>query len=116
MAVHTPPGLRRQPRHHADVGGMSPGSMPLAHELFQEGLIIPPVLLQRRGEIDESVLDLITRNSRTPDERLGDLSAQIAAQRVGIRRLQELAVRYDPGVLGPTWRTCRTTPRRWYAA
>ncbi len=81
--------------HHADVGGISPGSMPLAREIFQEGLIIPPVKLQRRGTIDESVLDLITRNSRTPEERLGDLSAQIAAQRIGIRRMQELAVRYS---------------------
>ena len=86
--------------HHADVGGMSPGSMPLARELFQEGLIIPPVRLQRGGVIDDAVLDLITRNSRTPDERLGDLSAQIAAQRVGARRLQELAGRYGAGVLG----------------
>jgi N-methylhydantoinase B len=86
--------------HHADVGGMTPGSMPLARELFQEGLIIPPVKLQRRGELDESVLDLITRNSRTPAERLGDLSAQIAAQRVGIRRLQGLAERYGAETIG----------------
>ncbi len=80
--------------HHADVGGIAPGSMPLAREIFQEGLIIPPVKLQRRGEIDDAVLDLITRNSRTPQERLGDLSAQIAAQRIGIRRMRELAERY----------------------
>ena len=85
--------------HHADVGGMSPGSMPLARELFQEGLIIPPVLLQRRGEINQAVLDLISRNSRTPAERLGDLSAQIAAQRVGERRLQALAQRHGPATL-----------------
>ncbi len=85
--------------HHADVGGMAPGSMPLATELYQEGLIIPPVLLQRGGELDEGVLDLITRNSRTPAERLGDLSAQIAAQRIGERRLRELAGRYGAGML-----------------
>ena len=85
--------------HHADVGGMSPGSMPLATELFQEGLIIPPVLLQRRGEINQAVLDLICRNSRTPGERMGDLSAQIAAQRVGERRLQALAKRHGPKVV-----------------
>ena len=65
------------------MGGISPGSMPLARELYQEGLIIPPVLLQRGGGLDEGVLDLITRNSRTPEERLGDLAAQIAAQRIG---------------------------------
>ena len=80
--------------HHADVGGISPGSMPLARELFQEGLIIPPVLLQQGGEINQAVLDLISRNSRTPGERLGDLSAQIAAQRVGERRFQALAQRH----------------------
>jgi len=80
--------------HHADVGGMSPGSMPLAREIFQEGLIIPPVKLQRAGEVDEGVLDLIVRNSRTPDERRGDLAAQMAAQIVGERRLRALAQRY----------------------
>ncbi len=85
--------------HHADVGGISPGSMPLAKEIFQEGLIIPPVKLQKGDEIDDSVLDLITRNSRTPAERRGDLSAQIAAQHIGIRRLQELAKRYSQELL-----------------
>lgn len=85
--------------HHADVGGIAPGSMPLATELYQEGLIIPPVLLQRGGELDEGVLDLITRNSRTPEERLGDLSAQLSSQRLGARRLQELAARYGRAML-----------------
>lgn len=82
--------------HHADVGGIAPGSMPLAEELYQEGLIVPPVLLQRSGQIDEGVLDLITRNTRTPEERQGDLAAQIAAQRLGSRRLAELAERHGP--------------------
>ena len=85
--------------HHADVGGITPGSMPLAREIYQEGLIIPPVLLQRGGAVDEAVLDLITRNSRTPDERLGDLSAQIASQRIGAGRLAELAARYGADTL-----------------
>ena len=85
--------------HHADVGGMVPGSMPLARELYQEGLIIPPVKIQAQGEVQQAVLDLITRNSRTPGERLGDLAAQIAAQRIGIRRLQELAHRYGTDTL-----------------
>ncbi len=85
--------------HHADVGGMVPGSMPLARELYQEGLIIPPVKIQAQREVQQAVLDLITRNSRTPGERLGDLAAQIAAQRIGIRRLQELAHRYGTDTL-----------------
>lgn len=85
--------------HHADVGGITPGSMPLAREVFQEGFIIPPVKLQQAGQVNSAVLDLITRNSRTPQERLGDLAAQIAAQRTGVRRLQELALRYGPSLV-----------------
>ncbi len=85
--------------HHADVGGMTPGSMPLATELFQEGLIIPPVRLMRHGQPDEGILDLITRNSRTPEERLGDLTAQLAAHQVGADRLRALARRYGHNVL-----------------
>ena len=66
--------------HHADVGGMSPGSMPQgARELVQEGLILPPVHLVRRGKLDEEMLALILANVRTPDERRGDLRAQLAA-------------------------------------
>jgi len=73
--------------HHADVGGISPGSLPLSTELYQEGIIIPPVKLMYSGWISEGVLDLITANSRAPEERLGDLEAQMAAHRVGERRL-----------------------------
>jgi N-methylhydantoinase B/oxoprolinase/acetone carboxylase alpha subunit len=80
--------------HHSDVGGMSPGSMPLAREVYQEGLIIPPVRLVRRGEIVPEVLALILANVRTPDEREGDLTAQIAANRVGERRLREAVAKY----------------------
>lgn len=85
--------------HQADIGGMSPGSMPLARELVQEGLIIPPLKLYRRGRVNEEALALILRNVRTPDERLGDLQAQVSAQRMGERRLQELAARHGPAVL-----------------
>ena len=76
--------------HHADVGGMAPGSLPLSTELYQEGLIIPPVKLVDRGQIDEGILSLITANSRAPDERHGDLEAQLSAQRVGTRRMLAL--------------------------
>jgi N-methylhydantoinase B/oxoprolinase/acetone carboxylase alpha subunit len=76
--------------HHSDVGGMSPGSMPLAREIFQEGLIIPPVKLVQGGAIAVDVLALILANVRTPDEREGDLTAQIAANRVAERRLLEI--------------------------
>jgi N-methylhydantoinase B/oxoprolinase/acetone carboxylase alpha subunit len=80
--------------HHSDVGGMSPGSMPLAQEVFQEGLIIPPVKLIRRGVIATEVMALILANVRTPVEREGDLSAQIAANRVAEKRLRSLVARY----------------------
>ena len=80
--------------HHSDVGGMSPGSMPLATEIFQEGLIIPPLRLMRRGRIQDDVLELILANVRTPEERRGDLLAQIAACEIGKRRIREAVGRF----------------------
>lgn len=79
--------------HHADVGGMSPGSLPLSTELYQEGVIIPPVKLKLSGWINEGVLDLIVANSRAPAERLGDIEAQLAAQRVGEMRLLDMIIK-----------------------
>ncbi|QBD78355.1 hypothetical protein EPA93_21075 [Ktedonosporobacter rubrisoli] len=80
--------------HHADIGGMSPGSMPMSRELYQEGVIIPPLKLARAGVLNEDVLRLFYRNVRTPWERKGDIDAQIAAGQVGVRRLQEIIERY----------------------
>ena len=80
--------------HHSDVGGMSPGSMPLAREIYQEGLRIPPVKLIKRGVMDEEILALLLANVRTPEERRGDLGAQIAAQHMGERRLLEATKKY----------------------
>jgi N-methylhydantoinase B/oxoprolinase/acetone carboxylase alpha subunit len=80
--------------HHADVGGMSPGSMPLAREIYQEGLRIPPILLVRNGRMDRDLLGLILANVRTPEEREGDLMAQCMAIRRGQQRLLELAAKY----------------------
>jgi N-methylhydantoinase B len=79
--------------HHADVGGMAPGSMPLAREIYQEGLRIPPILLVRGGQRVEDVRRLILANVRTPAERAGDLDAQQAALTAGSRRLLELVSR-----------------------
>ena len=76
--------------HHADVGGMTPGSLPLSTEIYQEGLIIPPIKLYRGGTLNEDVQRLLLRNVRTPDERRGDLAAQRAAHTVGTRRLHAL--------------------------
>ncbi len=80
--------------HHADVGGMSPGSMPLSTELYQEGIIIPPIKLIAGGVRNEAVWELILRNVRTPWERDGDLAAQLAAHATGAARLQEIVGRY----------------------
>ena len=80
--------------HHSDVGGMSPGSMPVAREIFQEGLIIPPVRLVRAGTIVPDVMALLLANVRTPDEREGDIAAQIAANRVAEHRLLDVVERY----------------------
>ncbi len=85
--------------HHADVGGMSAGSMPLAREIYQEGLRIPPILLMRRGVIDRPLMDLILANVRTPEEREGDLMAQIMANRRGEQRLLDLAARHGRATL-----------------
>src|SRR5438477_1195985 len=85
--------------HHADIGGMSPGSMPIASELIQEGLIIPPIKLYRAGRLNQEALALILRNVRTPTERRGDLEAQAAAQSTGVARLAELAQRCGAPVL-----------------
>src|SRR5215210_3776398 len=72
--------------HHADVGGMAPGSIPAAAtEVYQEGLRIPPVLLTAEVEA------ILYANSRTPDERRGDLDAQRGANVVGVSRLAAFA-------------------------
>jgi len=80
--------------HHADIGGMTPGSMPIAREIYQEGLIIPPVKLVSAGKLNQDILDLILANVRTPEERFGDLKAQIGANQIGDNRLIELIHRY----------------------
>lgn len=81
--------------HHADVGGMAPGSMPgTSTEIYQEGLIIPPVKLIRNGTENADLFALLRANTRTPVERIGDIRAQIAANNLGEQRLQELIHRY----------------------
>jgi N-methylhydantoinase B len=80
--------------HHADVGGTYPGSMGPCREIYQEGLRIPPVKIMRGGKIVEDVLALLLNNVRTPEEREGDLGAQIAACQTGAQRLFEICARY----------------------
>src|SRR5271154_5864494 len=80
--------------HHADVGGAYAGSMGLCREIYQEGFRIPPVRIMRAGVMERDVLALLLNNVRTPEEREGDLGAQIAACHTGAERLREVCTRY----------------------
>ncbi len=82
--------------HHADIGGMAPGSMAGGmSEIYQEGLRIPPIRICRDGEVVDDVMRMILLNVRVPDERRGDYMAQIAANRLGLRRLDDLFQRWS---------------------
>lgn len=79
--------------HHADVGGISPGSMPLSKHIDEEGLRLGPTRL------DAATIAWICAGSRTPDERRGDLDAQLASAWLGVQRLRELCARYGAPVV-----------------
>jgi N-methylhydantoinase B len=88
LVSRTPVGFAASRAHHADVGGMEPASLPaFSTELFQEGLVLPPV------ELTDEVIRIFAANTRQPDERLGDLRAQTAAHHLAGRRLAELVER-----------------------
>jgi N-methylhydantoinase B len=80
--------------HHADIGGATPGSMGRADEIYQEGLRIPPVRLMIGGQVNDDVMRLISANVRIPEEREGDLTAQLGAIATGQTRLLEIVDRY----------------------
>lgn len=80
--------------HHADVGGAAVGSMSGGlDEIYKEGLRIPIVRLYSKGALQDDMMRLLLLNMRLPEERKGDLNAQIAAARLGERRLQEFMAR-----------------------
>lgn len=86
--------------HHADVGGMSPGSMPAgSRELVQEGLVLPPVRLVAGGAVCRDIVAILLANSRTPAERTGDIRAQIACHRLAQSRMDELCRRFGRGMV-----------------
>jgi N-methylhydantoinase B len=100
--------------HHADVGGAARGSMSGGmSEIYQEGLRIPVMRLYRRGELDSELLDLLLLNMRLPNERRGDLNAQIAACRLGVARMQQMFARYGATAVENAFRQilARTTTR-----
>ena len=93
-------GYAANKAHHSDVGGKAPGSMAGdATELYQEGIIIPPVKFVKNGDVDEELATLVLSNVRTPDVRMGDLRAQVAANLRGGRRMTDLAETYGVPVL-----------------
>jgi N-methylhydantoinase B len=88
LVSRTPVGFAATRAHHADVGAVEPGSLPAAsRKLDEEGVVIPPTRL------DASTIDALTARMRNPDERRGDLRAQLAANRLAARRLEELCTR-----------------------
>ena len=85
--------------HHVDVGGSSPASLGVNKELCQDGIILPPTRIARKGEIDDNVIKLILANLRAPRETNGDLRAQLSANVVGIRRMAALQDKYTTELL-----------------
>ena len=86
--------------HHADVGGKTPGSMPLSSSVDEEGVVIPPTLIARGGKTDRHLIDEITSDMRNKRERLGDLNAQIAALEAGGGRLAQAVEKYSAATIG----------------
>ncbi|MGE0802547.1 MAG: hydantoinase B/oxoprolinase family protein [Lautropia sp.] len=86
--------------HWPDVGGMTPGGFtPVATDVYQEGLRLPPVHIYRGGELNRAVLDIMLLNMRVSEDRYGDLAAQINALDLGCDRLGSLFGQYGPGQL-----------------
>ena len=86
--------------HWPDVGGSAPGGFPAhATEIYQEGLVLPPIRLYRAGELDQDLLGLILENVRVPRPRIGDIHAQYTALHLGARRLDELIKRFGQATL-----------------
>ncbi len=92
-------GFAANRAHHADVGGISPGSMPISTDVSQEGLLIPPSKLVVGGELDDDLWGRIMSEVRTPEERSGDLRAQLAANQIGVQRTLELMKKYGLDVV-----------------
>ena len=80
--------------HHADIGGDTPGSMPLASRLSEEGLIIAPRYISRDGKLEPETVELLNENLRTPDRTLGDIFSQISANKTGVKRTYRLIDKY----------------------
>jgi len=103
--------------HHDDVGGSVPGSLPVhATDMWQEGLVIPPIKLYERGNLNEAAYRIVERNSRLPEHLKGDIDAEIGAARLGERRIIAMANRYGHKTLEAAFdriiQNCAETLRR----
>lgn len=86
--------------HHADVGGLTPGSMPLSTSVNEEGVVIPPSKLYSKGRLNKKFFDKIINSTRDPQEREGDFKAQIGAVHLGLERLGSVIEKYTAGKIG----------------
>ena len=86
--------------HFADIGGLHPGSIsPMATEIYQEGVIIPPTRLIDRGVVNDAALNIFHRNSRFPHQSIGDMSALLGSVRLGAKRMSEIVERFGAGIV-----------------
>ncbi|MBD3844476.1 hydantoinase B/oxoprolinase family protein [Bosea sp. SSUT16] len=91
--------------HFADIGGIRAGSIsPDATDIFQEGIIVPPTKLSNGGVTNEATLAIFHRNSRFPEQSLGDMRALMAANALGVRRVSELVARFGTDVVADALR------------
>src|SRR5438128_4871916 len=103
--------------HHVDVGGGAPGSIGVGSEIYQEGLVIPPVRFVKGGQIDPDIFALICSNFRGTREISGDFRAQTAANRLGAQRIAELVAQHGAATLSKYLEELlRYTERRTRAA
>ncbi|WP_299471999.1 hydantoinase B/oxoprolinase family protein [uncultured Roseibium sp.] len=86
--------------HFADIGGLRPGSIsPDATDIFQEGIMIPVTKMIEAGQVNQAVLDIFHRNSRYPDQSIGDMRALMASVELGVRRVGEILDRFGPDIM-----------------
>jgi len=86
--------------HHMDIGADAPAAMPTqATEIYHEGLQIPPVKLYERGALNRGVLEIVARNSRTPEMMVGDTLALMAAGKIAEKRVEELCAKFGVGAV-----------------
>lgn len=89
--------------HHIDLGSVQAGGIGVMSDMFQEGLLMPPVKLFERGELNETLLKILRANSRWPDLVEGDLRAQVTANKLGVRRIEEMLKRYGADTVQEAW-------------